>query len=220
MYRVLQILTDAEVSQCRQIAASAPFVDGKISNPHNAAKQNEQLHDPQAYQKSSEILKQALSRSPEFLEFSFPVAMAPPMMTRYKPGMKYGAHADAAFIQLSGATIRSDLSCTIFLNDPKDYDGGELQVRLGDAEVAFKLKPGEAIVYPSDSLHQVVPVTKGERLVAITFIQSRIQDPFRRNMLFELNEVAALEGLKMSPENFGRLQLVQQNLLRHWSDMP
>jgi len=65
-----------------------------------------------------------------------------------------------------------------------------------------------------------VPVTKGERLVAITFIQSRIQDPFRRNMLYELNEVAALEGLKMEPENYGRLQLVQQNLLRHWSDMP
>jgi PKHD-type hydroxylase len=220
MYRVLQILTDAEVSQCRQIAASAPFVDGKITNPHNTAKQNEQLHDPQAYQKSSEILKQALSRSPEFMEFAFPVAMAPPMMTRYKPGMKYGAHADAAFIQLPGATIRSDLSCTIFLNDPKDYEGGELHVRLGDADLRFKLKPGEAIVYPSDALHQVVPVSKGERLVAITFVQSRIQDPFCRNMLFELNEVAALEGLKMDAENFNRLQLIQQNLLRYWSDMP
>ena len=147
-------------------------------------------------------------------------AMAPPMMTRYKPGMKYGAHADAAFIQLPGATIRSDLSCTIFLSDPKDYDGGELQVRLGDAELAFKLKPGEAIIYPSDSFHQVIPVTRGERLVAITFIQSRIQDPFRRNLLFELNEVAALEGLKMDQENYGRLQLIQQNLLRYWSDKP
>jgi PKHD-type hydroxylase len=220
MYRVLQILTDAEVAECRRIATSAPFIDGKISNPHNTAKQNEQLHDPQAYQKSSEILKAALARSPEFIEFAFPVALAPPMMTRYKPGMKYGAHADAAFIQLPKATIRSDLSCTIFLNDPKDYDGGELRIQLGDAELTFKLKPGEAIVYPSDSLHQVVPVTKGERLVAITFIQSRIQDPFRRNMLFELNEVAALEGLKMSPENFSRLQLVQQNLLRYWGDMP
>ena len=220
MYRVLQILTDAEVAECRQIAAAAPFIDGKITNPHNIAKQNEQLHDPQAYQRSSELLKAALARSPEFAEFAFPVALAPPMMTRYKPGMKYGAHADAAFIQLPGATIRSDLSCTIFLNDPKDYDGGELNIRIGDAELKFKLKPGEAIVYPSDSLHQVVPVTKGERLVAITFIQSRIQDPFRRNMLFELNEVAALEGLKLDAENFARLQLVQQNLLRYWSDMP
>jgi PKHD-type hydroxylase len=220
MYRVLPILTDAEIAECRRIAAATPFIDGRITNPHNVAKQNEQLHDPAAYQKSSEILKQAMTRTPEFIEFAFPVAMAPPMMTRYKPGMKYGAHADAAFIQLPGATIRSDLSCTIFLNDPKDYDGGELQLRLGDAELSFKLKPGEAIVYPSDSFHQVIPVTRGERLVAITFIQSRIQDPFRRNLLFELNEVAALEGLKMDSENYGRLQLIQQNLLRYWADKP
>jgi PKHD-type hydroxylase len=220
MYRVLQILDDAEIAECRRIAASAPFVDGRITNPHNTAKQNEQLHDQAAYQKSSELLRQAMLRSPEFIEFAFPVALAPPMMTRYKPGMKYGSHADAAFIQLPGVTIRSDLSCTIFLNDPRDYDGGELHVRVGDAQLTFKLQPGEAIVYPSDTFHQVVPVTRGERLVAITFIQSRIQDPFRRTMLFELNEVAALEGLNMSEENFGRLQLVQQNLLRYWSDMP
>jgi len=220
MYRVLQILNPEEVAECRRIAAAAPFIDGRVSNPHNTAKQNEQLHDQSAYQQSSELLRQALLRSAEFLEFAFPVAFAPPMMTRYGPGMKYGAHADAAFIQLPGAAIRSDLSSTIFLNDPADYDGGELHIRLGDADLMFKLKPGEAIVYPSDSLHQVVPVTKGERLVAITFIQSRIQDPFRRNLLFELNEVAALEGLKMDPNNFSRLQLIQQNLLRYWSDMP
>ena len=220
MYRILQVLTEVEVAQCRQIAASTPFVDGRITNPHNQAKQNEQLHEPTAFQQSSDMLRAALVRTPEFIEFAFPVALAPPLITRYKPGMKYGAHADAAFIQLPGATIRSDLSCTIFLNEPADYDGGELHLRLGDAQLTFKLRPGEAIVYPSDTFHQVVPVTKGERLVAITFVQSRIQDPFRRNMLYELNEIAALEGLKMDPENYGRLQLVQQNLLRHWSDMP
>ena len=142
------------------------------------------------------------------------------MMTRYKPGMKYGAHADSAFIHLPQGTIRSDISSTVFLNDCADYDGGELKIRLGDSELSFKLKPGEAIIYPSDSLHQVVPVTRGERLVAITFIQSRVQDPFRRNMLYELNEVAALEGLKMEHENFGRLQLVRENLMRYWADMP
>jgi PKHD-type hydroxylase len=220
MYRILPILTDAEVAEARRIAASAQFVDGRISNPHNKAKQNEQLHEPQAYQKSSEIFRQALSRSPEFMEFAFPVALAPPMMTRYRPGMKYGAHADAAFIQHQAGARRSDISCPHFLNDPKDYDGGELQVRLGDSELRFKLNPGEAIFYPSDTLHQVIPVTRGERLVAITFIQSRIQDPFRRNLLFELNEVAALEGLKMDQGNFNRLQVVQQNLLRYWTDKP
>jgi len=220
MYRILKILSDAEIAECRRIAAATPFVDGRITNPHNTAKQNEQLHDPQAYQKSSELLKGALARSTEFMEFAFPVLLAPPLITRYKPGMKYGAHADAAFLQLPGASIRSDLSCTIFLNEPGDYDGGALHVRLGDAELQFKLSPGEAVIYPSDTLHQVIPVTRGERLVAITFVQSRIKDPFRRNLLFELNEVAALEGLKMSLENFSRLQLVQQNLLRHWADQP
>ena len=220
MYRILQLLTTAEVAECKQIAASTQFVDGRITNPHNKAKQNEQLHDASAYQKSSQLLQQAYARSQEFHEFAFPVRIAPPMMTRYKPGMKYGAHADSAFIHLPQGTIRSDISSTVFLNDPADYDGGELKVRLGDSELAFKLKPGEAIVYPSDSLHQVVPVTRGERLVAITFIQSRIQDPFRRNMLFELNEVAALEGLKMNQANFSRLQVVRENLMRHWADMP
>jgi len=220
MYRVLQILTDEEVAECRRIAASASFVDGRISNPHNTAKQNEQLHEPAAYQKSSDLLRKAMLRSPEFMEFAFPVSMAPPMMTRYKSGMKYGAHADAAFIQLPGATIRSDLSCTIFLNDPESYEGGALHIRHGDADVRFKLKSGEAIVYPSDTLHEVEPVTKGERLVAITFIQSRIPDPFRRNLLFDLNEVAALEGLNMSHENFTRLQLVQAQLLRYWGEKP
>jgi len=220
MYRILPILTDEEVAECRRIAASAQFVDGRISNPHNTAKQNEQLHEAAPYQQSSEILRKALIRSEEFRNFSFAFALAPPMLTRYKPGMKYGAHSDAAFLPLPAGTLRSDLSCTIFLNDPANYDGGELRITLGDANFSFKLEPGEAIVYPSDTLHEVVPVTKGERLVAITFIQSRIQDPFRRNLLYNLNEIAALEGLKMEPENFTRLQLVQNQLLRHWAETP
>jgi PKHD-type hydroxylase len=220
MYRILQLLTNAEVDECRQMAAAAPFVDGRITNPHNKSKINEQLHDQQAYQKSSQLLLAAFGRSEEFREFAFPVMIAPPLITRYHPGMRYGAHADAAFINLGNAQLRSDLSCTIFLNGPKDYDGGELHVRLGDGDLKFKLEPGQAIVYPSDTLHQVIPVTRGERLVAITFIQSRVPDPFQRNMLFELNEVAALEGLKMSQDNFSRLQLVQANLLRYWGDKP
>jgi PKHD-type hydroxylase len=220
MYRVLPILTEAEIAECRGIEASAKFVDGRISNPPNTAKQNEQLHEAAPYQQSSEILRQALIRSEEFRDFSFAYALAPPMMTRSKPGMKYGAHADAAFLPLPQGTIRSDLSCTIFLNEPEDYDGGQLHIRLGDADLNFKLKPGEAVVYPSDTLHEVVPVTRGERLVAITFIQSRIQDPFRRNLLFTLNEIGALEGSNMSPDNYTRLQLVQNQLLRHWAETP
>jgi len=220
MYRILTLLTPEEIDECRRIAAASPFVDGRITNPHNIAKQNEQLHEPDAYKKSSQLLLQALARSEEFRDFAFPAVLAPPFLTRYRPGMKYGFHTDSAYIRMPGGELRSDLSCTIFLNDPESYEGGALHIRHGDADVRFKLRSGEAIVYPSDTLHEVEPVTKGERLVAITFIQSRIADPFRRNLLFDLNEVAALEGLNMSHENFTRLQLVQAQLLRYWGEKP
>lgn len=220
MYRVLSLLTLQEINECRRIAASAAFVDGRITNPHNTAKQNEQLHEAQAFHQSSQLLLQAFVRSEEFAEFAFPAVVAPPLLTRYQPGMKYGAHTDSAFMRMPGGELRSDLSCTVFLNSPDDYDGGDLHIQLGDGDLRFKLRAGEAIIYPSDTLHQVEPVTKGERLVAITFIQSRIPDPFRRNLLFNLNEVAALEGLKMSHENYTRLQLVQAQLLRYWGEKP
>jgi PKHD-type hydroxylase len=197
MYKILPILTPQEVEECRKIATTAPFVDGRITNPHNTAKQNEQLHDQSAYQRSAQLLQQALVRNEDLINFVFPVKIAPPLITRYKPGMKYGFHTDVAFMQLPTGGMRSDLSCTIFLNEPENYEGGALHIKLGDGEMRFKLRPGEAIVYPSDTLHSVEAVTKGERLVAITFMQSRIQDPFRRNLLYNLNEVAALEGLSM-----------------------
>jgi PKHD-type hydroxylase len=220
MYRILQLLTDAEIAECRRIAAASPFVDGRITNPHNTAKQNEQLHEPQAYQKSSQLLLQAFTRSDEFRDFAFPVMIAPPFLTRYRPGMKYGKHTDAAFLRSPQGELRSDLSCTIFLGEPEEYEGGSLHVQYGDADLRFKLRAGEAVVYPSDTMHEVEPVTKGERLVAITFIQSRIPDPFRRNLLYDLNEVAALEGLNMTPDNYMRLQLVQNQLLRYWGEKP
>ena len=143
------------------------------------------------------------------------------LITRYKPGMHYGPHTDVAFLQATPQmSIRSDISCTIFLNDPEEYEGGALKIQLGDGVMRFKLNPGEAIVYPSDTLHEVEAVTSGERLVGITFMQSRIPDPFRRNLLYNLNEVAALEGLKMSQENYTLLQLVQNQLLRYWGEKP
>jgi PKHD-type hydroxylase len=220
MYRIVDLLLPDVVAECREIAAGATFVDGKVSNPHNKAKHNEQLHEQTAYQRSAKLIVNAMSASAEFLEFAFPAQIAPPLLTRYRPGMRYGAHADAAYLPLPGGTLRSDISCTIFLNEPQSYDGGALHVRLGDADLRFKLAAGQAIFYPSDTLHEVEPVVSGERLVAITFIQSRVPDPFRRSMLFELNEIAALEGNNMTPENFSRLQLIQANLLRYWGEMP
>lgn len=220
MFKELEVLSAAQVAELRDIAAGANFVDGRISNPHSKVKQNLQLHDEAAYNRSSQILTQALYGSEEFQNFAFPVAMLPPMMCRYTSAMHYGAHADAAFLQLGNMGLRSDLSCTVFLSDPESYEGGALAVQLGSRTERFKGKPGTAVVYPSDMLHEVERVTAGERLVAITFIQSRIADNGRRETLYDLNEVAALEGLGMKPENYARLQLVQANLLRRWGDKP
>jgi PKHD-type hydroxylase len=140
------------------------------------------------------------------------------MLVRYSAAMSYGAHADAPFLKSGQMALRSDLSCTIFLSDPAAYEGGALTIRLGTERLSFKGEAGSAIVYPSDKLHEVEPVTGGERFVAITFIQSRVPDPFKRELLYELKEVAELEGLKMDPANYARLQLIQNNLLRHWGE--
>lgn len=220
MFREIDLLSSGQVAELRRIAAAAQFVDGRISNPHSQVKRNLQLHDELAYQQSSALLTEAMFAHEDFRNFAFPVAMLPPLMTRYTRDMRYGSHADAAFLQLGALTVRADLSCTIFLNDPKSYEGGALRIQLGTDKLRFKAEAGTAVVYPSDLLHEVEPVTAGERLVAITFIQSRIADTARRELLYELNEVAALEGLRMAPENFTRLQLVQANLLRRWGDRP
>ena len=212
------LLTPEEVAQLRTMAETARFVDGRISSPHSTVKDNLQL-DPadEAYRGSSDLMARALGRCDEFRNFAFPNLLAPPLLARYEPGMKYGLHSDSAIIQLGQRQLRSDLSCTIFLNDPESYEGGALSIRLGQRDVAFKLKPGAAIVYPSTTLHEVTPVTKGQRLVGITFIESQIPDNVLRELLYDLDEVAALEGLNMADENRVRLQHVRANLRRMWS---
>ena len=216
MFKLVQLLDDAQVRALRDIAAAGKFVDGRISNPHSKVKNNLQLHDAGAYERSSKILLDAMVQKPEFMEFSFPARIAPPLLTRYTPGMQYGLHPDAAYIPLPDGQLRTDVSCTVFINDPADYDGGALRVQLGNADLRFKEAPGVAIIYPSHTLHEVEPVTRGERLVAITFIQSLIPDVQKRNLMYELNEVAAIEGGNMAAETFTRLQAVQYQLLRMW----
>jgi PKHD-type hydroxylase len=146
-----------------------------------------------------------------------PKRIAAPLLCRYEPGMKYGGHADSAIISMPGARIRSDVSCTVFLNDPATYDGGELKIMAGTRPLTFKGAAGEAIVYPSTTLHEVLPVRSGQRLVSITFIESFIADQHQRMQVYELNEIAALEGLTMKWENRVRLDVVRQNLMRMWA---
>lgn len=212
------LLTPQDVTRLQALAKELRFVDGRVTNPANQTKQNLQADyaDPK-YAESVQVVQAAFGRSREFLDFAMPKRIAPPLLSRYEPGMKYGAHADAAIIQIPNARIRSDLSCTVFINDPASYDGGELRIMVGSRPMLFKLPPGDAIVYPSTTLHEVVPVRSGQRLVSITFIESFIADQHQRMQVYELNEIAALEGLTMKWENRVRLDVVRQNLMRMWS---
>jgi PKHD-type hydroxylase len=207
-----------EVARLRDMATRVTFVDGRISNPHNQAKKNLQASESDPlYAESSKIVADAFARSGPFRDFAFPAHVAPPLLARYEVGMTYGAHADTAHMRFGNQVRRSDLSATVWLNPPQDYDGGELVVHLGTRPVVIKGQPGSLVVYPSTQLHEVTPIRRGQRLVSITFIESVIPDEFLRTQLYELSEVAALEGLKMEWSSRVRLEAVKNNLLRLWS---
>ena len=217
--KIPNVLSDVEIARLRELSRNLRFIDGRASNPANVTKDNLQADhtDPQ-YAESVQIVNAALARSREFADFAMPRRMAPPLLSRYQPGMKYGAHADSAMIQVGNIRLRSDVSCTVFINDPASYEGGELTVVLGNQEFSFKGNAGEMFLYPSTTLHEVTPVRSGERLVSITFIESYIADPHRRMQVYELGELSALEGDTMQWENRVRLEVVRQNLTRMWSD--
>lgn len=213
------VLTAQELQALRGLAKGARFAEGRLSNPHTKIKNNLQIdHADPAYADSSRLMAEALQRNEAFRNFAYPRIMAPPMLAKYTPGMNYGVHSDNAFLPVGPRPLRSDLSCTLFIGAPETYEGGELSIQLGTCTVAFKGAAGSAVIYPSNTLHEVKPVTTGERLVGLTFIESLIPDPANRDMLYHLDEVAALEGFNMSWENRTRLQYVRNNLRRVWGE--
>jgi PKHD-type hydroxylase len=216
--QIPNLLAPAEVQSIAQIARQAKFIDGKRSNPHNVVKQNVIAdQSDKLAQNASQIALLALQRSEEARNFVFPRRMPAPTLSRYAVGMKYGPHTDAAFLPVAAEPLRSDVSCTIFISQPDEYQGGELVIHLGTEAVSIKGPAGSAIFYPSTTVHQVVPVTAGERMVMITFIESQIPDQLQREMLYSLGEVRALEGLKMEWQNRTQLEFVIANLHRMWA---
>jgi PKHD-type hydroxylase len=216
--QIPDLLSAAEVQAIGQLARQVKYIDGKRSNPHNIAKQNviADVGDPLS-QKASQMALAALQRSEQAINFVFPRRVPAPTLSRYAAGMKYGAHTDAAFLPLAPEPLRSDVSCTIFISRPEEYQGGELFIHLGTEAVGIKGVAGSAIFYPSTTLHEVVPVSAGERIVMITFIESQIPDQLQRELLYTLGEVRALEGLKMEWQNRTQLEFVIANLHRMWS---
>lgn len=219
------VLDSEQVSAARCCLRAATWVDGRVTAGHQSlrAKHNRQLAegDPVAREWGERIVA-ALERQPLFLAAALPLRVFPPLFNRYDVGESFGAHVDNAVRQLarSPLLVRTDLSATLFLSAPEDYDGGELVVEDTYGVHSVKLPAGHLVLYPSSSLHHVRPVTRGTRLASFFWIQSMIRDDGQRTLLFDLDN--AVRGLGVDvPDHAGVLQLtgVYHNLLRRWADV-
>jgi len=219
------ILDEAEVRDFRERLATANWMDGAATAGSRsvAVKQNLQLDrgDALAVELGNAILRK-LGHNPLFVSAALAEKIWPPVFNCYQNGGHYGTHSDAALMRLPEAnlTIRSDLSATVFLSDPDEYDGGELVIEEQFGGQAVKLAAGDMVLYPSSSLHQVSPVTRGQRICAIMWMQSAVADTAARAMLFDLDQsIQALSvGRAKDDEDIDRLIHVYHNLLRRWAN--
>lgn len=223
LLEIPKLLNEAQLQKVHEVLAKAEFVDGKLTAGKAArrVKNNEEMKkDPGHQDLLVRILMSSLSYNNTFKSAAFPAKMADPIFARYTPGMTYGDHVDDPIMGSTGPKFRTDVSMTIFLNEPESYEGGELVVRTSFGEKKVKLAAGDAVLYPSSSLHHVAEVTGGERKVALFWIQSHVRDPARREMLYELN-IAREHFLDADPEG-NATALVDKtyaNLVRMWADV-
>ncbi|MDB5696848.1 MAG: Fe(II)-dependent oxygenase [Sphingomonas bacterium] len=210
----------------RAIVAAGPWADGNATSGAQSAlaKRNEQLpEDSRAAKEAGDLVLDALGRSPLFVAAALPLKVFPPLFNRYAGGQEFGRHVDTAVRIRRGSDfrIRSDLSATLFLADPADYDGGELVIEGQFGEQRVKLPAGDLVVYPASSLHRVDPVPRGERLASFFWVQSMVRDDTARTLLFELDQgVQAAAGvLGQGDLATVRLTGVYHNLLRRWAEL-
>ena len=202
---------------------NANFVDGTLSAGMAAkrVKNNEELSvDDSQMQQLNNLVMGSLVQHDEFKAAAIPFRVAAPYYARYNKGMTYGDHVDDPIMGAPGQQYRSDVSTTVFLNEPDEYEGGELVITTSFGEQKIKLSAGSAVVYPSSSLHHVAEVTKGTRLVAVTWSQSMIRDPAKRELLYQLNQ-ARESLLKLRPDDpeTKQIDISYVNLFRMWSEL-
>lgn len=194
-YQVFRLLEREELKTVVSYVSQQQFVDGRISAHGLAGEVKHNLQIPRSTTELSDadnILITALQRNREYQRFVYPKRSTMPMFSRYDPGMKYGSHIDDSIMKSrSGETMRTDFSLTIFLSPADSYDGGELVVELPAGEQEIKLDAGEAVVYSTNSIHHVNPVTRGVRLAAIIWAQSIVRDEQARTILSDLSQANA-----------------------------
>lgn len=224
LLHIPDVLSQDLLSQLRQALDLADWADGRetVGTQGARVKHNQQLPDASPLREElGQIVLAALARHPLYHAATLPLRTLPPRFNRYRGGGHYGFHVDGAVMALpaNAGQLRSDIACTLFLNSPEDYDGGELTVSDTYGEHEVKLPAGDLVIYPASSLHKVQPVTRGARLACFFWVQSLIRDDTRRRLLFELDtSIQKLTATGADAAAVLQLTGVYHNLLRQWAE--
>jgi PKHD-type hydroxylase len=223
MVHIPNVLNAEQVARCRAVMEEAGWVDGRVTAGHQSSqvKNNLQLpeNSPEARELGDMVLN-ALARNNLFMSAVLPKQVFPPLFNRYDAGMTFGSHVDNAIRAGSGVRIRTDVSSTLFISGPDDYDGGELVVEDTYGAHAVKLPAGDMIVYPATSLHHVTPITRGSRIASFFWTQSMIREESKRSLLFDM-DMAIVKLGRDHPQHPSVVELtsVYHNLLRQWAEV-
>jgi PKHD-type hydroxylase len=218
------VLSPEEAAHCRTRLAAAPWTDGRITAGAQSAlaKRNLQLpEDSDEARDLGEAVLAALQQSPTFLSAALPHSVFPPLFNRYDAGMGFGAHVDNAIRIGANRRLRTDVSCTLFLSDAADYDGGELVIQDRYGEQRVKGEAGDMVIYPADSLHRVEPVTRGSRLASFFWVQSMVRRGDQRALLFQLDKDVAAARAALGDDHATAVSLTAgyHNLVRMWAEL-
>jgi PKHD-type hydroxylase len=223
--QVPNVLNSEQLARCRAVMARAGWIDGRVTAGYqsSAVKDNRQLpeNSPEA-RELGDMIVGALERNPLFITATLPLRVFPPLFNRYEGGESFGAHLDNSIRQIPGTPlrVRTDISATLFLSAPEDYDGGELMIDDVYGTHAVKLGAGDMVVYPASSLHHVKPVTRGVRLASFFWVQSMVRDDGTRTLLFDL-DMAINKVNQVIPNNSAVVELTNcyHNLLRRFAEV-
>ena len=221
------VLSKEQVEEARRVLSTAEWVDGRVTAGYQAqaVKRTAQVKEgTAAANQVGEMVLTGLARSARFMSAALPLRVFPPMFNSYAGGQTFGTHVDTAIRQVAttGQRIRTDLSATLFLTEPEEYDGGELVVEDSYGEHRVKLPAGHMVLYPATSLHRVEPVTRGNRVSSFFWMQSMVRQDAQRTLLFDLDtSIQRLAGVEGEAAKASAVQLtgVYHNLLRQWAEM-
>ena len=222
IFCVQSVLDETQLAEIARLKSALNFVDGKATAGESArlVKNNRQAEQSQPLEAVQKIVIEALAANATVRSYALPSRMSPPLISRYAGGEHYGLHIDEAIMGTADKPLRTDLSVTVFLTEPDAYEGGELEAHLASGSVAVKFAKGDAAIYPSTTLHRVRPVTSGERLVAVAWIQSLVRNGEQREVLYDLDRARrTVFEARGKTEVFDLLSKSYSNLQRMWADI-